>query len=69
MVKSFIDRIQEVNFLINCVVDNRFQLALEDARKVDKLIESGEKTVDTIAKETPFLGVPFTIKGLNYFFF
>ena len=44
-------------------MDNRFQLALEEARKVDKLIESGEKDVANIATETPFLGVPFTIKG------
>jgi len=44
-------------------VDNRFQLAIEEARKVDKFIESGEKDVATIATETPFLGVPFTIKG------
>ena len=72
VVTAFIERIQAVNLLINCVVDNRFLLALEEARKVDKLIESGEKDAATIANETPFLGVPFTIKdtfsvtGLRY---
>lgn len=72
VVTAFIERIQAVNLLINCVVDNRFLLALEEARKVDKLIESGEKDAAKIANETPFLGVPFTIKdcfsvtGLRY---
>jgi fatty acid amide hydrolase 2 len=35
---------------------------LEEAQKADKLIQSGEKDEETLELETPFLGVPFTIK-------
>lgn len=44
------------------MVDNCFELALDEARKVDKLIQSGTKDAATLEKELPFLGVPFTIK-------
>lgn len=43
-------------------MDNRFEIALEEARQVDQFIQSGEKDEKTIELETPFLGVPFTIK-------
>lgn len=62
VVQSYINRIKEVNPVLNCVVDERFDDALEDARKVDELIRSGSKIVEDIARETPFLGVPFTTK-------
>lgn len=61
-MQSYINRIKEVNPVLNCVVDERFDDALEDARKVDELIRSGSKIVEDIARETPFLGVPFTTK-------
>lgn len=44
------------------MVDNRFEMALQEARQVDQLIQSGEKDEKTLQLETPFLGVPFTIK-------
>ncbi|EFX90254.1 hypothetical protein DAPPUDRAFT_205366 [Daphnia pulex] len=72
VVRVFIGRIKTVNPIINCVVDNRFELALEEAKIVDQLIQSGEKDEKTLELETPFLGVPFTIKdcfsvtGLRY---
>nr|CAH0104196.1 unnamed protein product [Daphnia galeata] len=72
VVIAFINRIKAVNPIINCVVDNRFQLALKEAQSADKLIQSGEKDEETLELETPFLGVPFTIKdcfsveGLHY---
>ncbi|XP_035214049.1 fatty-acid amide hydrolase 2-A-like, partial [Stegodyphus dumicola] len=72
VVKSYITRIQAVQPLINAYVDERFEEALEDAKKVDALISSGTKTVDEMEKETPFLGVPFSakeavsVKGIFY---
>jgi fatty acid amide hydrolase 2 len=72
VVEAFIARIKEVNSVLNCVVDNRFELALAEARAIDKLIESGDKTEKQLEKEKPFLGVPFTtkdaisVKGENY---
>lgn len=62
VVKAFIDRINEINDVLNCVVDNRFEEALEEAKKVDELIASGIKTEEELETETPLLGVPFTTK-------
>lgn len=62
VVRAFVDRIKAVNPIINCVVDERFELALQEARNVDDLVKSGAKDEATLELETPFLGVPFTIK-------
>lgn len=53
---------EAVQPLINAYVDERFQEAFEDAKKVDALVSSGLKTVDEMERETPFLGVPFSAK-------
>uniref|UniRef100_A0A8D8WXM2 Fatty-acid amide hydrolase 2 n=2 Tax=Cacopsylla melanoneura TaxID=428564 RepID=A0A8D8WXM2_9HEMI len=62
VVEAFIARIKEVNPLLNAVVDERFSLALEEAKQVDLLLESGNKSVEEIERETPLLGVPLTVK-------
>ncbi|XP_045581637.2 fatty-acid amide hydrolase 2 isoform X1 [Procambarus clarkii] len=62
VVKSFIVRIKEINPILNCVVDNRFDEALEDAKAADLLIRSGTIDVKTLEETKPFLGVPFTTK-------
>ncbi|XP_071538036.1 fatty-acid amide hydrolase 2 isoform X3 [Panulirus ornatus] len=62
VVKSFIARIKEINPVLNCVVDNRFEEALEDARAADKLIRSGTVDEKKLAETKPFLGVPFSTK-------
>ncbi|XP_066993841.2 fatty-acid amide hydrolase 2-B [Anabrus simplex] len=72
VVRAFISRIKEVNPLLNAVVEDRFSAALEDAREVDKLVASKRKTEQELEEETPFLGVPFTVKescklqGMSY---
>lgn len=62
VVTAYIDRIKQINPIVNAVVDNRFDKAIEEAKNVDNQIASGTKTVEEIAEETPFLGVPFTVK-------
>ena len=62
VVRAFIERIGEVNPTINAVVDNCFEKAIAEARAVDEKIQSGTKDAATMEIETPFLGVPFTIK-------
>lgn len=62
VVQSFINRIKEVNPILNCVIDERFDDALREAKEVDKFIASGTKTKEELLKDTPFLGVPFTTK-------
>nr|CAD7458493.1 unnamed protein product [Timema tahoe] len=62
VVETFIARIKEVNPILNCVVDERFEAALKDAREVDSLLEKGTKTEKELERDTPYLGVPFTTK-------
>jgi len=62
VVRLFIGRIQEVNSHINGLVDERFEIAIDEARKVDRLIQSGEFDEMELKDKFPLLGVPFTIK-------
>ncbi|XP_059608648.1 fatty-acid amide hydrolase 2-A [Phlebotomus argentipes] len=62
VVQSFIDRINEINPVLNCVVDRRFEDALRDAAAADKLIASGEYSQSELERIKPFLGVPITTK-------
>ena len=62
VVKKFIERIEEVNDLINAVVDDRFDLALQEARDVDAFLATTTSTADMLKSQKPFLGVPFTTK-------
>nr|CAD7423966.1 unnamed protein product [Timema monikensis] len=62
VVMSFIERVNAVNAYYNTVVQDRFPAALKEARDVDELIASKTKTVEQLEFETPFLGVPVTIK-------
>lgn len=61
VVKIFIDRAKEVNKIINAVVEDRYHDALEEAKEVDKLLQTQEN-IDDIKVKKPFLGIPFTTK-------
>ncbi|GBO28661.1 Fatty-acid amide hydrolase 2, partial [Araneus ventricosus] len=62
VVKAYLHRIEQVNPLINAVVDQRGAEALAEARSIDELISSGEKSEKDMEREMPLLGVPFTVK-------
>ncbi|GIY00546.1 fatty-acid amide hydrolase 2-B [Caerostris darwini] len=62
VVKAYIQRIDEVNGLINAVVGSRYAEALDEARFADQLVRSGTLTVAEMAEQLPLLGVPFTAK-------
>ena len=63
LVEACIERILEVNSLINAVVDRRFEAALEEARKCDRILASlSEPALEEISRDQPFLGVPFSTK-------
>lgn len=62
VVRAFILRCREVNPMLNAIVENRFLNALDEAHSVDLLITSGRKTKEELERETPFLGVPITVK-------
>ncbi|KAL5285664.1 FAAH2.2 family protein [Megaselia abdita] len=62
VLKAFIARVDQINPLLNCVVDNCFDKALEDAQVADDLIASGKYTSEELADQKPFLGVPISTK-------
>ncbi|KAA0202035.1 hypothetical protein HAZT_HAZT004277, partial [Hyalella azteca] len=62
VVAAFIDRIKEINPILNCVVETRFDEALKEAEALDCELRNTSKDNETLAKETPFLGVPFSMK-------
>ncbi|XP_034020851.1 fatty-acid amide hydrolase 2-B [Thalassophryne amazonica] len=62
VVQTFIDRIQEVNPLINAVVKDRFSAALQEAAQVDKLIEEENGEEEALEDPMPLLGVPLSVK-------
>ncbi|XP_055541711.1 fatty-acid amide hydrolase 2-B isoform X1 [Wyeomyia smithii] len=62
VVAAYINRCREVNPILNAIVQDRFEQALEDARRIDQEIASGLRTEEQMAKETPILGLPVTIK-------
>lgn len=64
VVTAFINRAKEVNGIINAIVEDRYSDALEEAKEVDKFLQTVEN-IDSIKEKKPFLGVPFTTKESN----
>ncbi|XP_060781137.1 fatty-acid amide hydrolase 2-B [Neoarius graeffei] len=62
VVQAYIDRIQQVNPLLNAVVKDRFSAALAEAAQVDKLIAEETGGEDALADRLPLLGVPLSVK-------
>ncbi|XP_070392349.1 fatty-acid amide hydrolase 2-A-like isoform X1 [Dermacentor albipictus] len=63
LVSAYIRRIREVQPIINAVVEERFEEALEGAKEVDRLVASGKMSASEMSKEKPLLGLPFTAKN------
>ncbi|KAI8318291.1 amidase signature enzyme [Martensiomyces pterosporus] len=59
VVSRYINRIERVNPLLNGMVADRFDAALEEARAIDRSIAQGDAHV---FEDRPFLGAPITIK-------
>ncbi|XP_034834972.1 fatty-acid amide hydrolase 2-B-like [Maniola hyperantus] len=62
VLNTCIQRIKETNPVTNYFVEDRFELALKEAKDADDLIRSGSLSTQYLAREKPFLGVPFTTK-------
>ncbi|XP_041970563.1 fatty-acid amide hydrolase 2-B isoform X2 [Aricia agestis] len=62
VVSAYIDRCKEVNPYLNAIVEPRYDAALREARYIDKMVASNEKTPEQLMKEFPLLGVPMTVK-------
>ncbi|KAJ8315772.1 hypothetical protein KUTeg_007922 [Tegillarca granosa] len=62
VMEAFINRVKEVNPIINAVVDERFELAIQEAIAVDKILESDNLDDKWSEKNAPLLGVPMSVK-------
>lgn len=61
VVKAYIDRIKQVDPILNAVVDERFQSAITEAEEIDRKVSSGAE--DFALGRKPLLGVPVTTKN------
>jgi Asp-tRNA(Asn)/Glu-tRNA(Gln) amidotransferase A subunit family amidase len=60
VVREYIKRVKEVEPFLNAVVEHRFDEAIKDAQRADKIIESTSEIY--VIQNYPLLGVPFTVK-------
>ncbi|XP_066993843.2 fatty-acid amide hydrolase 2 [Anabrus simplex] len=63
VIKVYIRRVREVNPLLNAMVDDRFDTAMQEAKTVDRMVSQGRHTAEELAEKFPLLGVPLTVKG------
>ncbi|XP_043521092.1 fatty-acid amide hydrolase 2-like isoform X2 [Frieseomelitta varia] len=62
VVRAYVERCIAVNPVLNAIVDQRYDTAIEEARKVDEFLASTPTTEEELAREKPLLGVPITVK-------
>uniref|UniRef100_A0A1I8FYI0 Amidase domain-containing protein n=1 Tax=Macrostomum lignano TaxID=282301 RepID=A0A1I8FYI0_9PLAT len=62
VVRASIDRMRLVHPIINAVVWERYEAALQDARRVDAMLDSDPDNPEWSREAKPFLGVPATVK-------
>ncbi|XP_061711123.1 fatty-acid amide hydrolase 2-B isoform X3 [Cydia pomonella] len=62
VVAAYIERCKEANPYLNAIVEPRYEQALREARSIDKMIASTDRTPEELGKEYPLLGVPMTVK-------
>ncbi|XP_030753607.1 fatty-acid amide hydrolase 2-like [Sitophilus oryzae] len=58
----YIDRIKEVNPILNAVVEERFRYAMREAKNVDGYLKTTSLSIRELEKIKPLLGVPITVK-------
>lgn len=62
MTKAYIKRIRTVNPIIHAVMEERFYMALEEAKSVDLHLQSEDVNVEELIRDKPLYGVPLTVK-------
>ncbi|XP_010330181.2 fatty-acid amide hydrolase 2 isoform X4 [Saimiri boliviensis] len=62
VVQAYINRIRDVNPMINGIVKYRFEEAMKEAHAVDQKLAEKQEDEASLEKKWPFLGVPFTVK-------
>ncbi|XP_076624961.1 fatty-acid amide hydrolase 2-B-like [Colletes latitarsis] len=72
VVEVYIQRIKEVNPILNAVIEERFEAAINDAKICDENLKTGNVIPAILEREKPLYGVPVSIKescaleGLSY---
>nr|XP_022908015.1 fatty-acid amide hydrolase 2-A-like [Onthophagus taurus] len=72
IIKAYIDRVKVVDIILKAVVQNRFDIALAEAKNVDGYLKSCDLTENELKVKYPLLGVPITVKescslqGMSY---
>ena len=61
-MEAYIARIKECNPILNFQVKDRFNDALEEARKIDAILDADNTPERYSEKNAPFLGVPLSVK-------
>lgn len=68
VIRTHIQRIEEVNPSLNALIEDNFANAIAEAEKKDKelslLRQSGNSTLNKLKSEKPLYGVPFTVKEM-----
>uniref|UniRef100_A0A8C6XT87 Fatty acid amide hydrolase 2 n=1 Tax=Naja naja TaxID=35670 RepID=A0A8C6XT87_NAJNA len=62
LLEAYIERNRQVNPLINAIVKDRFEAALQEAQVVDQLLSEGQEDEESLQKKFPLLGIPVTVK-------
>lgn len=62
IMRAYVERIHEVNPMINAIVNDRFTEALKEARKIDELLTDGTVEEKSELRKKSLLGVPLTVK-------
>ncbi|KAM9180342.1 LOW QUALITY PROTEIN: fatty-acid amide hydrolase 2 [Dugong dugon] len=64
VLQAYINRISDVNPMINGIVKYRFKAVMNESYAVDQKLAENQKKEDeaTLEKKWPFFGVPLTVK-------
>lgn len=62
VVRAYVERCVAVNPVLNAIVDQRYDKAIEEAREVDEFLASTPITEEELAHKKPLFGVPITVK-------
>ncbi|XP_055610013.1 fatty-acid amide hydrolase 2-B isoform X2 [Uranotaenia lowii] len=62
VIRAYVERCRQVNPILNAIVQDRFEQAIAEAKQIDEEIVKGLRSEEEMARDTPILGVPVTIK-------
>ncbi|CAF0988502.1 unnamed protein product [Brachionus calyciflorus] len=62
VVRIYIERIKEIQPLVNCVVQERFEEAIKEAIEIDKILSMSIIPEKYSEQNSPLLGVPYSCK-------